>query len=98
MGEILATRHPGLPALTCPCLPYLPSAVVLCRTVRGQPGFPASAPMFIMGISMGGCVAVKACMHAHTEASDPVFSGCILCAPMCSLEKVAKKGLNAYLK
>jgi len=70
---------------------------VKLSTTQGVPGFPDPAtqplPQFMMGGSMGGCVAVT--MAAQQAVP---LSGLILLAPMLSLEKVSKKGLNPYLR
>lgn len=55
------------------------------------PGF-SGLPVFLMGISMGGCVAMNV-MRQHAE----LFKGTVLLAPMVSLEKVSRAGLNPYL-
>lgn len=70
------------------------SARLLRSNVRDsdQPAF-AGQRLFLMGISMGGCVAA----HAALKRPD-LFSGAVLLAPMLSLEKVAKAGLNPYLR
>lgn len=52
-----------------------------------------TTPFFLMGESMGGGLAtVTALRHAS------MFSGCVLLAPMLSLEKVSSKGINPYLR
>jgi acylglycerol lipase len=50
-------------------------------------------PIFILGISLGGCIAVN-CIHQKGD----LFRGAVLFAPMLSLEKVSKTGLNPYLR
>lgn len=50
-------------------------------------------PTMILGISLGGCIAVN-CIHQRGD----LFQGAILLAAMLSLEKVSKKGLNPYLR
>ena len=50
-------------------------------------------PMVVLGVSLGGCIAVNA-IHQNGE----LFTGAILLAPMLSLEKVSKTGLNPYLR
>lgn len=49
--------------------------------------------MMILGISLGGCIAAN-CIHQRGD----LFQGAVLLAPMLSLEKVSKKGLNPYLR
>ena len=50
-------------------------------------------PMLLCGASLGGCIAVNA-IHQNGE----LFKGAVLVAPMLSLEKVSKTGLNPYLR
>lgn len=50
-------------------------------------------PQFVAGCSVGGCVAVLA---AHRD--QELFQGAVLLAPMLSLERVARAGLNPYLR
>jgi acylglycerol lipase len=57
----------------------------------GLPGF-SSVPIFLTGISLGGCVAIHV-MQRHAE----LYKGVLLLAPMVSLEKVSRAGLNPYL-
>uniref|UniRef100_A0A0G4FYK9 Serine aminopeptidase S33 domain-containing protein n=1 Tax=Chromera velia CCMP2878 TaxID=1169474 RepID=A0A0G4FYK9_9ALVE len=51
-----------------------------------------SAPIFVMGLSMGGCVAALL-----AERDLPDLSGTILLAPMLALEEVKKKPVNKIL-
>lgn len=52
-----------------------------------------ATPFFLLGESMGGGLAtVTLLRHA------PFFTGCILLAPMLSLEKVSSKGINPYIR
>eukprot|EP00887_Chlorella_sp_A99_P006074 scaffold22.g6074.t1 len=61
---------------------------------RGAPGGLAPAPpLFVGGISLGGCIAYHA-----TRARRELFRGCLLLAPMLSLERVSRQGLNPYLR
>ncbi|GLC43766.1 hypothetical protein PLESTB_000905800 [Pleodorina starrii] len=62
-------------------------------TTLGIASFEEGLPKFVSGMSKGGCVALTA---ALTEPAQ--FSGVVCLAPMVSLEKVAKKGLNPYLR
>ncbi len=50
-------------------------------------------PLFICGCSLGGCIVVNA-IHQQPE----LFRGTILLAPMLSLEKASRHGLNPYLR
>lgn len=52
----------------------------------------APKPLFLLGHSMGGCVSL------HAAMKSAMFDGVILLAPMISLEKVSKKGLNPYIR
>ena len=56
------------------------------------PGF-ASKPTFIAGCSLGGCIVVNA-IHQRPG----LFRGAVLLAPMLSLEKASRHGLNPYLR
>lgn len=49
--------------------------------------------IFIAGISLGGCIA----LHCVLKRKD-LFNGMVLLAPMLSLERVSRKGLNPYLR
>lgn len=49
--------------------------------------------MVLLGASLGGCIALNS-IHQQEE----LFRGAILLAPMLSLEKVSKAGLNPYLR
>ncbi|KAK9846479.1 hypothetical protein WJX81_004951 [Elliptochloris bilobata] len=53
----------------------------------------AGKPLFIAGCSLGGCIAVNA-IHQRPE----LFTGAALLAPMLSLEKASRHGLNPYLR
>jgi acylglycerol lipase len=50
-------------------------------------------PVFISGISLGGCIAFTA-----ARRKPELFSGAVLLAPMLSLKRVARQGLNPYLR
>ena len=50
-------------------------------------------PKFIFGISMGGCIAVNMLQQCPND-----YVGALLFAPMLSLERLSKEGLNPYLK
>lgn len=71
----------------------LADTVQLRRSLGEAPieGFSASQ-VFLVGISLGGCLSLKAAM-----GSSDLWRGVVLLAPMISLEKVAKAGLNPYL-
>jgi acylglycerol lipase len=56
------------------------------------PGF-MHLPTYISGISLGGCIAYCAALRR-----PELFSGTLLLAPMLSLEKASRQGLNPYLK
>lgn len=56
-------------------------------------GFSSALPSFISGISLGGCIAFNAALQAPEQ-----FKGVLLLAPMLSLERVSRKGLNPYLR
>ena len=59
---------------------------------RHGPGF-SGLPLFIGGISLGGCIAFNAALKRRE-----LFRGLALLAPMLSLEHVSRKGLNLYLR
>lgn len=50
-------------------------------------------PTFVMGLSMGGALAVQT-----IRSAPDLFKGSVLLAPMLSLERVSKKGWNPYLR
>ena len=57
-------------------------------------------PLFALGVSMGGCVAVRAAQREPTlfsRASGTGGGGVALVAPMLSLERAATRGLNRLL-
>ncbi|KXZ55885.1 hypothetical protein GPECTOR_2g1436 [Gonium pectorale] len=62
-------------------------------TTLGIRSFNQGLPVFVCGMSRGGCVALTAALQEPS-----LFSGVICLAPMVSLEKVAKQGLNPYLR
>lgn len=57
----------------------------------GVPGF-TGLPVFLTGISLGGCITLQT-LRRHAD----LYKGAVLLAPMVSLEKVSKAGLNPYL-
>jgi acylglycerol lipase len=56
------------------------------------PGF-ARLPRFVSGISLGGCIAFGAATRRRG-----LFRGAALLAPMLSLERVSRQGLNPYMR
>ncbi|KAL6774311.1 hypothetical protein ACKKBG_A24505 [Auxenochlorella protothecoides x Auxenochlorella symbiontica] len=69
--------------------------VLLLRRTLGEvdvPGF-RDLPVFLSGISMGGCVALHAALEDQT-----LFRGLVLLAPMLSLQRVSRRGLNPYMR
>lgn len=87
----------GLAPPACDARPCSQARMCLrpgCRLVReGKDAAFAGLPVFAMGTSLGGCIA----SHAALREPD-LFAGLILIAPMLSLEKVARSGLNPYLR
>lgn len=73
---------------------YISDNIQLARSLKDQPGF-AGVPLFVSGISMGGNIALNCALQGYLEG---LFKGAALLAPMLSLEKVARKGLNPYLR
>jgi len=57
-------------------------------------GFEQEAPLFVLGMSMGGRVAIRA---AHEGMLGSNGRGAILLAPMLSLNRAKQIGLNKYL-
>jgi len=53
----------------------------------------SSLPTFISGISLGGCIAFNA-----TNRRPDLFCGAAFLAPMLSLERVSRRGLNPYMR
>ncbi|CAG9464805.1 unnamed protein product [Pedinophyceae sp. YPF-701] len=73
---------------------YVNDLEVVKDCCASEPGFDAPGqPKFLLAISLGGCVAVHF-MHDNPGA----VNGAVLLAPMLSLEKIAKSGLNPYLR
>ncbi|KAL4532022.1 hypothetical protein Ndes2437B_g02449 [Nannochloris sp. 'desiccata'] len=66
-----------------------------CGRSEGLHGlrFLQALPVFISGISLGGCIAFTA-----ARRKPELFSGTVLLAPMLSLKRVARQGLNPYLR
>ncbi|BDA41799.1 Monoglyceride lipase [Coccomyxa sp. Obi] len=73
---------------------YVDDVLQFARSLShcSAPGF-SGVPLFLAGCSLGGCIAVNA---IHREAK--LFKGAILFAPMLSLERASKHGLNYYLR
>jgi len=73
---------------------YSDDVRAFAASVRGcdLPAF-ARTPIFLVGGSLGGCIAMRAAIR---DAS--LFAGLVLLAPMLSLEKVARQGLNWLLR
>jgi len=74
---------------------YVENTATLVRmcTEMGVPKFPSDSARFLLGASLGGCTAIFTALK-----TDVKLDGVILMAPMLSLEKLATKGLNPYLK
>ena len=60
----------------------------------GLPAF-GGLPVFLTGISLGGCI----CLHALLDAPvrPPYIRGVALLAPMLALDGLSKRGINALL-
>lgn len=63
-----------------------------CDTL-GLPTFTPGLPKYALGMSKGGCVVLTSALK-----EPELFAGAIALAPMVSLEKVAKRGINPYLR
>ncbi|GAX82567.1 hypothetical protein CEUSTIGMA_g9993.t1 [Chlamydomonas eustigma] len=74
---------------------YVDNGLLLARqcTEMGVAGFENGLPKFVLGESVSGCIAV---IMALKEKN--LFSGVVLLAPMLSLEKVARSGMNRVLR
>jgi alpha-beta hydrolase superfamily lysophospholipase len=73
--------------------------------LAGLPGFCASLPLFLLGPSLGGGVAVQAALAAEARLaasasnnSSSPFAGVVLLAPLLGLEGTASRGWNPYLR
>ena len=72
---------------------YVDDVISFAKAIQtqGGPGF-AGLPVFVVGVSLGGCIAV------HAAERDPsLFRGVILLAPMLSIDAMAKRGVNRLL-
>jgi acylglycerol lipase len=72
---------------------YVNDVLLLSETLPASFSNNGSLPLFISGISLGGCIALTAARQA-----PELFAGAVLLAPMLSLKKVARQGLNPYLR
>ena len=70
---------------------YVNDVLQLAETLPST--FSNNLPLFVAGISLGGCIAFTA-----AKRKSELFSGVVLLAPMLSLKKVARQGLNPYLR
>jgi hypothetical protein len=64
----------------------------LLRGPAAPQGFGAHLPAFGVGCSLGGCIALLASMRR-----PGLFKGLVLLAPMLSLERIKKAGINRIL-
>jgi len=62
------------------------------RSPGGPEGFGGPLPLFGVGCSMGGCIALSAALKEPS-----VFDGLVLLAPCLSLERVKRAGANPIL-
>lgn len=58
----------------------------------GAPGVRPGLPVFLVGVSLGGCIS----LHAAQRAPH-AYAGVVLLAPMLSIDAVARRGFNAAL-
>ncbi|KAI8465248.1 MAG: Alpha/Beta hydrolase protein [Monoraphidium minutum] len=74
---------------------FVDDLLQLCKTLQasGAPaGFGPGLPVFALGCSLGGCIAL------HASIRQPsLFRGLVLLAPMLSLERVKRQGANRVL-
>jgi len=76
---------------------HVTNLIALFRSIEhSQPlEFENDKPLFLMGVSMGGHVALRAAERLQQEYR--AFHGVVLLAPMLSLEKAKGHGLNRLL-
>ncbi|GAB4822633.1 hypothetical protein N2152v2_009679 [Parachlorella kessleri] len=79
---------------------YVDDVLQLARSLRdgaAPPGF-TGLPVFLGGLSMGGCIVFNAMLReAHLSLTGELFRGALMLAPMLSLERVSRKGINPYI-
>jgi len=66
--------------------------VAFVRSPKAPEGFGPDLPLFGLGCSLGGCIALQASMR-----QPALFQGLVLLAPMLSLERVKRAGANRVL-
>jgi alpha-beta hydrolase superfamily lysophospholipase len=80
------------------------SACCFGPALAGIHGFSSDLPLFLLGPSLGGCVAVQAALAAEARlaaasSSPPLpFAGVVLLAPLLGLEGAASRGWNPLLR
>mmetsp|Transcript_36610 Transcript_36610/g.108055 ORF Transcript_36610/g.108055 Transcript_36610/m.108055 type:complete len:335 (-) Transcript_36610:197-1201(-) len=71
--------------------------LVSCKAREmGGPSFAADRPLFLMGPSMGGCLAT--CMSIASADAGVQVAGMCLLAPMLSLEELSRRPVNRILR
>ena len=64
------------------------------------PGFGPGLPLYLLGISLGGCISLHVAEDLHRwncENLKKHFRGCVLLAPMLAIDALANRGLNRLL-
>lgn len=73
---------------------YVNDIIQLVQTIPTVGGSAIHGlPIFLAGISLGGCIAFLA-----ASRRPELFKGVLLLAPMLSLDRVSRKGLNPWLR
>jgi acylglycerol lipase len=72
---------------------YVKDVLQLSETLPATFTNNGALPVFVSGISLGGCIA-----FAAARSKPELFSGAVFLAPMLSLKRVSRKGLNPYLR
>ena len=66
-------------------------------------GFGPGLPLFLLGVSLGGCISLHVSEELEKTKSDENenlrkhFKGCVLLAPMLAIDALASRGINRLL-
>lgn len=71
---------------------YVDEVLAFAESLDGGPEGLGDLPKFLIGTSLGGCISADLCRQTD------LFKGAVLIAPMLSLERVSKSGLNPYIR